>query len=205
MKHHVSSSLRGLEAKEPQTNPFRKSEKPNQWHQRVGHGWLPTNYPRLPAGRTPAAGCNQNQGALHISFLSIVGIRDVHIKTNVGHVLVLKVVQHVLDLRLNLISGVALDLQGYKNNFKGGKWKLSKGSLIIARGYICGTLYKTHVNLCRPNLNAVEEETSPNLRHRKLGHMSEKGLRTLAQKEAISFVKDIAMDPREHCLFGKQH
>ena len=60
------------------------------------------------------------------------------------------------DLRLNLISRVALDREGYENNFKEGTWKLSKGSMVIARGHICGTLYKYHVKLYRPSLNALE-------------------------------------------------
>ncbi|CAH9131081.1 unnamed protein product [Cuscuta epithymum] len=139
------------------------------------------------------------------SFSNIVGIGNVHIQTSVGCTLVLKDVRHVPDLRLNLISGVALDRQGYESQFKEGTWKLSKGSMIIARGHICGTLYKTHVKLCRPSLNAVQAETSPNLWHRRLGHMSVKGLTTLAKKEAIFIDKDVALDPCEHCLFGKQH
>ncbi|CAH9144261.1 unnamed protein product [Cuscuta epithymum] len=84
-------------------------------------------------------------------------------------------------------------------------WKLSKGSLVVARGHICGTLYKTHAKLCHPSLNAVEEEISPNLWHRRLGHLSVKGLTTLAKKEVISMGKGVALDPCEHCLFGKQH
>ncbi|CAH9135249.1 unnamed protein product [Cuscuta epithymum] len=139
------------------------------------------------------------------SFSKIVGIGDVHITTNVGCALVLKDVRHVPDLRLNLISGTALDQQGYLNRFKEGTWKLSKGSLVVARGHICGTLYKTHAKLCHPSLNAVEEEISPNLWHRRLGHLSVKGLTTLAKKEVISMGKGVALDPCEHCLFGKQH
>ncbi|CAH9126641.1 unnamed protein product [Cuscuta epithymum] len=139
------------------------------------------------------------------SFSKIVGIGDVHITTNVGCALVLKDVRHVPDLRLNLISGTALDQQGYLNQFKEGTWKLSKGSLVVARGHICGTLYITHAKLCHPSLNAVEEEISPNLWHRRLGHLSVKGLTTLAKKEVISMGKGVALDPCEHCLFGKQH
>ncbi|CAH9099291.1 unnamed protein product [Cuscuta epithymum] len=139
------------------------------------------------------------------SFSKIVGIGDVHITTNVGCALVLKDVRHVPDLRLNLISGTALDQQGYLNRFKEGTWKLSKGSLVVARGHICGTLYKTHAKLCHPSLNAVEEEISPNLWHRRLGHLSMKGLTTLTRKESISMGKGVALHPCEHCLFGKQH
>lgn len=139
------------------------------------------------------------------SFSNIIGVGDVHLRTDIGCTLVLKDVRHVPDLRFNLISGVALDRQGYENQFKEGTWKLSKGSMIVARGNICGSLYKTYVKSCQPSLNAIEEETPANLWHRRLGHMSVKGLTTLAKKEAISIDKDVSLDPCEHCLFGKQH
>ena len=48
--------------------------------------------------------------------------------------------RHVPDLSLNLISGVALDLEGYVNYFGNGKWKLTKGSLVAARGKVRSTL-----------------------------------------------------------------
>jgi len=139
------------------------------------------------------------------SSSEIAGIGNVQIQTSAGNTLTLEDVRHVPDLRLNLLSGVALDKQGYGNQFSNGTWKLSKGSMIVARGHICGTLYKTHVKICTDSLNIVEREASQNLWHQRLGHMSEKGLSTLVKKELITFVKGIAPDPCNHCLFGKQH
>ncbi|KZV32631.1 hypothetical protein F511_36179 [Dorcoceras hygrometricum] len=60
----------------------------------------------------------------------IVGIGDVQIKTSVGSTITLKDVRHVPDLRLNILSGVALDKQGYTNHFSNGTWKMSKGALL---------------------------------------------------------------------------
>lgn len=139
------------------------------------------------------------------SFSNIIGIGDIHVKTSVGCTLVLKDVRHVPDLRLNLISGVALDCHGYESQFRNGSWKLLKGAMVIARGHMCGTLYKTHLKLSQPSLNTVEEAISLNLWHKRLGHMSEKGLTTLAKKDVISVAKDVILDSCEHCLFGKQH
>ncbi|KZV54610.1 hypothetical protein F511_28981 [Dorcoceras hygrometricum] len=79
------------------------------------------------------------------------------------------------DLRLNLLSGVALDKQGYTNHFSNGTWKMSKAALLVARGHICGTLYKTHAKICTDTLNVAEKEGSKTLWHQRLGHMSEKG------------------------------
>ena len=139
------------------------------------------------------------------SFSEIAGIGDVKIQTNVGSTINLKDVRHVPDLRLNLLSGVALDKQGYGHQFCNGAWKLTKGTMVIARGHICGTLYKTYVKICADSLNIVEKEASQNLWHQRLGHMSEKGLSTLEKKELITIAKNIAPDPCNHCLFGKQH
>ncbi|XP_048323873.2 retrovirus-related Pol polyprotein from transposon TNT 1-94 [Ziziphus jujuba] len=139
------------------------------------------------------------------SFAKIMGTGDIQIKTNVGCTITLKDVRHVPDLRLNLLSGVALDKQGYDNYFSKGTWKMTKGAIVVARGHICGTLYKTHVKICADSLNIAEGEASQNLWHQRLGHMSEKGLSTLARKKLITVCKDAVLDPCNHCLFGKQH
>lgn len=55
------------------------------------------------------------------SYSKIAGIRDVCIKTNVECTLALKDVRHVPDLRMNLISRVALDRDGYENYFANKK------------------------------------------------------------------------------------
>uniref|UniRef100_A0A3Q7GYL8 Retrovirus-related Pol polyprotein from transposon TNT 1-94-like beta-barrel domain-containing protein n=1 Tax=Solanum lycopersicum TaxID=4081 RepID=A0A3Q7GYL8_SOLLC len=82
------------------------------------------------------------------SSASIVGIGDIRVQTNVGYYLMLRDVRHIPDLRLNLLSANVLDKEGYKHTFGEGKWKLSKGSLTVARGKLCCTLYKTHLKVC---------------------------------------------------------
>jgi hypothetical protein len=139
------------------------------------------------------------------SFSQIVGIREVKITTNVGYTMTLKDVRHVPDLWLNLISRTALDRQGFDSYFGSGTWKLTKGAMTVARGSICCSLYKTQVKICTDNLNTVEDEASPNLWHKRLGHMGEKGLFTLAKKALIKVSKGIPLNPCDHCLFGKQH
>ena len=78
----------------------------------------------------------------------IAGIGDVCIRTNVGYILTLKDVCHVPDLRLNLISGVALDRHGYVSCFGNKRWKLVKESMVVARGATRDNLYKTHARVC---------------------------------------------------------
>ena len=110
------------------------------------------------------------------SYADIMGIGDICVETNIGYTLELKNVRHVLDMRLNLISTHILDKEGYGNYFGDGKWRLSKGSLVLAGGKICCTLYKTQVKVCKDVVSATQEESTPNLWDRPLAHMSEKGL-----------------------------
>ena len=76
---------------------------------------------------------------------------------------------------------------------------------MFARGKIYCTLYKIQVKLCKDVVSATQEDSSPNLWHRRLAHMSEKGLHILAKKSFILFAKGMSLNPCDFCLFGKQH
>ena len=104
------------------------------------------------------------------SYLKIVGIGDVCIKTNVGCTLILNDVRHVLDLRMNVLSTLALDQAGYSNHLGNGRCKLCKGLLVVARGRACCGMYGTHVWACKKKSNAVKVfEKTPQLRVDKIG------------------------------------
>ena len=138
------------------------------------------------------------------SHSKIVGIGDVCLETNMEYKLTLKDVRHVPDLCLNLMSGFALDKQGYENHFGKGKWKLTKGSLVVSKGEACCTLYKTQGKVCNNELHVIEG-TSLELWHKRLGHMSKKGLQVLARKSLIPLAKNESLSSCNHCLVGKQH
>ncbi|KAL6349370.1 hypothetical protein AAG906_034026 [Vitis piasezkii] len=72
---------------------------------------------------------------------------------------------------------------GYENQFGKGKWKLTKGSLVVAKGEVCCTLYKTQWKVCNDELHAIKCNSSE-LWHKRLGHMSEKGLQVLARNRS---------------------
>ena len=139
------------------------------------------------------------------SYADIVRIGDICVRANIGYTLILKDVRHVPEIRLNLISTHVLDKEGYGNYFRDGKWRLNKGSLVFGRGKICCTLYKTQVKLCKDVISVAQEDSSPNLWHRRLAHMSEKRLQILAKKSLIPFAKGMSLNPCDFCLFGKQH
>ncbi|KAI5327124.1 hypothetical protein L3X38_026520 [Prunus dulcis] len=135
----------------------------------------------------------------------IVGRGDISLETNTSCHLVLKDVRHVPDMRLNLISTGLLDDEGYTNVFAEGKWKLSKNSLVLARGKKENTLYMAHAKVSNGYVNALAED-SIELWHKRLGHMSKKGLQILAQREALTGMKKcMPLKSCTHCLAGKQH
>ena len=87
-------------------------------------------------------------------------------ETNIGCTLVLKNVMHVPDIRLNLISTRQLDDAGYQSKFGGGKWKLSKGSLVVASGSKLTTLYTMDAMMSKGSINIVDNEAQIELWHK---------------------------------------
>ena len=53
----------------------------------------------------------------------IVGVGNVCLTTPIGCRLILKDVQHMLDIRLKLISTGRMDYEGYSGSFRNGKRK----------------------------------------------------------------------------------
>jgi hypothetical protein len=136
---------------------------------------------------------------------TIVGKGTICIETNTGCRLVLDDVRHVPDIRLNLLSVGKLDDIRHGSYFGDAKWKLTKGSLIVAKGSKQGRLYVTKTKLCNDVLTIAENETSVELWHKRLGHMSEKGMQALARMDYLPELKGITLKPCEHCFAGKQH
>ena len=77
------------------------------------------------------------------------------VKANTGYTLILKDVRHAPDIRLNLISTHVLVKEGDGNYFGDGKWRLYKGSLVLAGWKICCALYKTQVKMCKDVVSAT--------------------------------------------------
>ncbi|VVA94852.1 unnamed protein product [Arabis nemorensis] len=113
----------------------------------------------------------------------IVEKGDVILTSNTGCKIILKDVRQVHDMRLNLISTGKLDDAGLENHFGEGKWKLIKGNLFMARRKKEGSLYVTQAKLCKEEVNVANVDME--LWHRRLGHMSEKGLNILARNKSF--------------------
>ena len=70
-------------------------------------------------------------------------------------------------LKRNLISVGQLDDGGHVVIFMGGLWKITKGSMVVARGQKEGTIYMTTNN--RYVVVVVGEKEDSNLWHQGLG------------------------------------
>ena len=144
-------------------------------------------------------------GKVHLAddeTLKIVGKGDITLKLPNQTTWKLQGVRHVPGLRRNLISVGHLDGEGYCTTFSGHEWKITKGALVVARCKKTGTLYVTS-NL--ENIIAVADaDGKSNLWHQRLGHMSEKGMKTLLSKGKLPDLKNVDVGLCEDCIFGKQ-
>lgn len=73
--------------------------------------------------------------------VEVLGIGTVCLESSNGSRLVLNNVKHAPDVRLNLITVGYLDDEGYVNTLGASQWKLTKGSMIVARGDKLSNLY----------------------------------------------------------------
>ncbi|KAE8693713.1 putative beta-D-xylosidase [Hibiscus syriacus] len=105
------------------------------------------------------------------------------------------------EIMENYISG-QLDGEGYNTIFSCCEWKITKGALVIARDKKTDTLYVTS-NL-ENIIAAADADGKSNLWHQRLGHMSEKGMKTLLSKGKLSDLKNVHVELCEDCIFGKQ-
>ena len=137
-------------------------------------------------------------------LVKVVGTRDVCLVTNNGTKFTLRDVRHAPDIRLNLISAGKLDDEGFCNTFSEGQWKLTKGSLVVARGTKNANLYLMQASTSSTIVNVTENDSSTELWHRRLSHISEKGLNCLAKKNLLSGLKNTILKNCAHCAAGKQ-
>ncbi|KAK3038368.1 hypothetical protein RJ639_030268 [Escallonia herrerae] len=135
---------------------------------------------------------------------SIVGKGKVEIKLSNGGTLVLKDVRHIPELQKNLISVSGLDREGYFVAFGEKQWKVTKGSMVVARGERVGTLYTLSGTYNHSISLAFIENQRTTLWHHRLGHLSESGMKILHSKNALLGMKNIQLDFCEGCVYGKQ-
>ena len=105
-------------------------------------------------------------------------------------------------MRRNLISVGQLDDERHAILFVGGTRKVTKSARVLARGKKIDTLYMT--SCPRDAIAIADASTDTSLWHRRLGHMSEKGMKMLLSKGKLPELKSIDFDMCESCILGKQ-
>ena len=133
--------------------------------------------------------------------LDVVGMGVVRILLPKGSVWLLEKVQHIPNPRRNLISVGQLDDEGHAILFVGGTWKVTKEARVLVCGKKTGTLYMT--SSPRDTIVVADASTDISLWHRRLGPMSEKGMKMLLSKGKLSELKSIDFDMCESCILGK--
>ena len=76
--------------------------------------------------------------------------------------------------------------------------------MIVARAQKQNTLYVMHARLCRNDIN-VAADTTGELWHKRLGHMSQRGMQMLAKKELLSEVENVHLETYIDYLADKQN
>ena len=105
-------------------------------------------------------------------------------------------------MRRNLISVGQLDDEEHAILFVSGTWKVTKGVKVLARRKKIGTLYMT--SSPRDTIAVAEASGDTSLWHRRLGHISEKGMKMLLSKGKLAELKSVDFDICESCILGKQ-
>ena len=117
---------------------------------------------------------------------------DIRILLPNGSIWLLEKVRHIPDLRRNLISIEQFDDEWHAILFVGGTWKVTKGARVLNRGKKTGTLYMT--SSPRDTIAVADVNTDTILWHRRLGHMSKKGIKMLLSKGKLLELKSIDFD-----------
>eukprot|EP00253_Pinus_taeda_P028922 PITA_28922 len=146
-------------------------------HMRIHKGWF-KEYKSI------------NDGVVYMGndvTCNIVGIGSIQLQMFDGTTRILSNVRHVPDLRKNLISLGALDSNGYKTVIQGGVMKIYRGILLVMKAKKVGNLFQLEGGTGSAFVSTVSkyDTSSIHLWHQKLGHMSERGLKILADRRKI--------------------
>ena len=130
------------------------------------------------------------------SVAHVLGRGRIDFKMTSGKVLTLSDVQHVHDIRKNLISGFLLIQSGFKIVLESNCLVISKENLFVGKGFVSGGLFK--LNVCEPpdlssneisdisfSSSTVLSVESCDVWHGRLGHVNFGTIRRLMNLELI--------------------
>ncbi|KAL0383149.1 UNVERIFIED_CONTAM: Retrovirus-related Pol polyprotein from transposon TNT 1-94 [Sesamum calycinum] len=133
----------------------------------------------------------------------IQGLGDICLTFKDGYKLTVKNVRYVPDLNHNLMSCAALEEEGLEGRWGKGIMKIMKGSLTVFKADRRRNLYVCSVNYDILAASVTDYDKT-SLWHKRLGHISLKGLELL-QKEGVLIDKIEKLKFCDECVMGKQH
>ncbi|KAL0462589.1 UNVERIFIED_CONTAM: putative mitochondrial protein [Sesamum latifolium] len=133
----------------------------------------------------------------------IKGLGDICLMFKDGYKLTLKNVRYVPDLSHNLISCAALEEEGLEGRWGKGVMKIMKGSLTVFKAERKQNLYVCSVDYDILAASVMDDDKT-SLWHKRLGHISEKGLELL-KKDGVLIDKIDKLKFCDDCVLGKQH
>ena len=141
--------------------------------------------------------------------LEIAGVGAIKLKMYDGTVRTIQGVRHVKGLKKNILSIGQLDDLGCKILTEGGIIKVVKGNLVVMKAKkIIANLYMLlgdTVQEADASVATANQEEATMTWHRRLGHMSERGLKVLAERNLLPGLKAVNLPFCEHCVTSKQH
>ncbi|KAH9291902.1 hypothetical protein KI387_042909 [Taxus chinensis] len=154
------------------------------------------------------------------STCKIIGHGRIKMRFKDGRIKTLPGVLHIPGLTRNLISVSKMNDAGVQVAFSKDNCKMVWGAMVLARGIRTGTLFKLEASVVTDECNSsvvLEEKKASDptptsaamktmLWHQRMGHIGEKGLRTLKVKGMVEGISECPLDFDfcEHCVFGKQ-
>ena len=139
--------------------------------------------------------------------LGVKGSGSVQIKMHDGIVRSLDA-WYVPNLCKNLISLGTLDKQGYNFSGNDGQLRVSKGALVVMKGKLQHGIYFLMGNSVMGTVvvsrSLEQQDNCTELWHRRLGHMSEKGLAVLSKQGLLDGAETGKLKFCETCVMGKQ-
>ena len=138
---------------------------------------------------------------------SVVGIGTMAINMFDGMTRTLKEVRHVPDLKKNLISLGTLDESSYNFKVETGKLTISKGAMVVMKGQERNGLYILEGHTLKGLVGSVlrTEIDKTILWHRRLGHLSDRGLKELHKQGLLCGDSISKIDFCQDCILGKQY
>ncbi|KAE8713996.1 hypothetical protein F3Y22_tig00110202pilonHSYRG00134 [Hibiscus syriacus] len=135
--------------------------------------------------------------------LEIVGVGTIKLKMYDGTIKVVRDVRHLKGLKKNLLSYGLLDNNASKIETRKGIIKVFRGALVVLKGEnIAANLYmlKGETLLEAEASVASCSSYSAILWHKKLGHMSEQGMKVLVEQKLLPGLTKVSLTLCEHCI-----